>query len=76
VVEFAQIQEGETAYMAGSTHILKKVHVMEVVQHAAAYLLVAADDYPEVADEMRTLAARLSALAQDVAALPARDRSD
>lgn len=62
--------------MTGSTHILKKVHVMEVAQHAAAYLQVAADDYPEVAAEMRTLAARLSTLAQEVAALPGRDRDD
>jgi hypothetical protein len=56
--------------------VLKKVHVMEVVQHAAAYLLLAADQYPEFAAEMRALAARLSALAQKVAALPARDRSE
>jgi hypothetical protein len=56
--------------------VLKKVHVMEVAQHAAAYLLLAADQYPEVAPEMRELAARLSVLAQEVAALPARDRSD
>jgi hypothetical protein len=56
--------------------VLKKVHIMEVVQHAAAYLQLAADQYPEVAVEMRALAVRLSALAQAVATLPARDGSD
>jgi hypothetical protein len=56
--------------------VLKKMHVMEVVQHAAAYLQLAADQYPEVAAEMRALATRLSVLAQAIAALPARDGSE
>jgi hypothetical protein len=56
--------------------VLKKVHVMEVAQHAAAYLLLAAEQYPEVAVEMRALSARLSVLAQVVARLPVRDGSE